>query len=235
MYKEIKTIRLDLPWRMGKVNCYLIDTGDGFVLVDTGGRNNRAALVKALEAAGCTPGRLKLILLTHGDFDHCGNAATLRDRFGGLVVMGAEDAGMVERGDMFYSRKQPNIVFRSLFPLFAGFGKEERFTPDVLVRDGDDLAEYGFAGRAISLPGHSRGSIGILTAGGELFCGDLLVGADEPVLNTLMDDVEAGYASLEKLAGMGIGRVYPGHGEPFALQRAISGIDRSKAKRGKAA
>jgi glyoxylase-like metal-dependent hydrolase (beta-lactamase superfamily II) len=76
--------------------------------------------------------------------------------------------------------------------------------------------------------------VGILTAEGELFCGDLLVGADEPVLNSLMDDVEAGFDSLEKLGGLGIGRVYPGHGKPFAMRRAIDGIDRSKAKRGKA-
>jgi glyoxylase-like metal-dependent hydrolase (beta-lactamase superfamily II) len=233
MQDKIKTIRLDLPFRLGKVNCYLIKVGEGFVLVDTGGTNNREALVKELEAAGCTEGRLKLILLTHGDFDHCGNAAYLRGKYGGVIAMGAEDAGMVERGDMFYSRKQPNMIFRSLIPLFSRFGKEERFTPDVLLADGDDLGEYGFEGCAISIPGHSKGSMGMLTAGGELFCGDLLVGADEPVLNSLMDDVEAGYASLEKMGDINIGLVYPGHGEPFPMRRAIEGIVRPGAAQGR--
>jgi glyoxylase-like metal-dependent hydrolase (beta-lactamase superfamily II) len=100
MQTEIKTIQLPLPLRMGSVNCYLIETGDGFVLIDTGSSNNREALVKELEGAGCKPGRLKLILLTHGDFDHSGNAAYLRSQFE-VVAMGAEDAGMVERGICF--------------------------------------------------------------------------------------------------------------------------------------
>ncbi|RLI67201.1 hypothetical protein DRO91_10540, partial [Candidatus Heimdallarchaeota archaeon] len=31
-------------------------------------------LERELEKAGCKPGDLKLVVLTHGDFDHTGNA-----------------------------------------------------------------------------------------------------------------------------------------------------------------
>jgi len=217
MQKETKTISLSLPFRMGRVNCYLIETGAGYVLIDTGGSNSREALVGELESAGCGPGLLKLIVLTHGDFDHTGNAAYLRNAIGGKIAMHIDDLGMVERGDMFANRNKPNFIIKMLLPVFSGFGTSERFAPDLLVKDGDDLSGYGFDARVISIPGHSKGSIGILTAGADLFCGDLLVNTDRPVLNSLIDDLAAADASIQKLGSMGIGTVYPGHGRPFPM------------------
>jgi len=202
---------------MGRVNCYLIETGAGYVLIDTGSSNSRKELVRELDRSGCKPGLLKLIVLTHGDFDHTGNAAYLRNAFGGKIAMQGDDLGMVERGDMFVNRKKPNVIIRRLLPIFSGFGRSDRFTPDLLVEDGDDLSGYGIDARVISIPGHSKGSIGILTAGNSFFCGDLLVNTDKPVLNSLTDDLAAANTSIQKLGTMGIGTVYPGHGKPFPM------------------
>jgi hydroxyacylglutathione hydrolase len=69
---EITTITLALPLGLGSVNCYLIKTEAGYVLIDTGSSNQRAALEHELHNAGCQPGNLKIIVLTHGDFDHTG-------------------------------------------------------------------------------------------------------------------------------------------------------------------
>jgi glyoxylase-like metal-dependent hydrolase (beta-lactamase superfamily II) len=63
-------------------------------------------------------------------------------------------------------------------------------------------------------------SIGILTAGGDLFCGDLFENTKAPALNSLMDDATAAAASAAKLKGLPIGTVYPGHGQPFAMDRS---------------
>ena len=218
MQKEIKKISLTLPFHMGSVNCYLIETDTGFVLIDTGGSNSRKELARELESAGCQPSLLKLIVITHGDFDHTGNAAYLRSAFGGKIAMHTDDSGMAEGGDMFVNRNKPNPVLRKLLPIFSGFGKAERFTPDLLLGDGDDLSGYGIDARVISIPGHSKGSIAILTASGELFCGDLLENTDKPGLGSLIDDSAAANASLQKLGSLRIGTVYPGHGMPFSMQ-----------------
>lgn len=218
MRQEIKTITSLLPFKLGSVNCYLIETDTGHFLIDTGGPNRRTDLERELESAGCKPGYLKLIVLTHGDFDHTGNAAYLRKKFGTRIAIHHDDSGMVERGDMFFNRKRPIVLIRSIFPIFSGFGKSERFTPDLYVEDGDDLSEHGFDARVLHIPGHSKGSIGILTAGGDLFCGDLLVNTDKPVLNTLMDDPAAANTSVGRLKSLEIGTVYPGHGKPFPME-----------------
>ena len=75
-------------------------------------------------------------------------------------------------------------------------------------------------------PGHSKGSIGILTAAG-FFCGDLLQNTDGPGLNTIMDDVAAAKASIEKLRSLGINTLYPGHGRPFLTEKILMDSDNS--------
>ena len=69
MPHDISILTLPLPLRMGRVNCYLIRTAAGHLLIDTGGSNARKELLRELENVGCMPGSLKLAILTHGDFD----------------------------------------------------------------------------------------------------------------------------------------------------------------------
>ena len=218
MPQDIKTISLPLPLRMGRVNSYLIQTAAGYVLVDTGGSNAREVLHGQLESAGCMPGSLTLVLLTHGDFDHIGNAAYLRSVFGARIAMHCDDSGMAERGDMFVNRRKPGVLVRALLPILTGFGTSERFTPDVLLDDEYDLPQHGLEARVIGLPGHSKGSIGILTASGGLICGDLFENTKGPALNSLMDDPIAANASVARLEALKIGTVYPGHGQPFEME-----------------
>jgi len=214
---DIKVITLPLPYRLGSVNCYLVETDTGFILIDTGGSNKRAELEKELVGAGCQPGHLQLIVLTHGDFDHTGNAAYLCEKFGTQIAMHEDDAGMAERGDMFWNRQSGNILFRMIAPLLFRFSKSDRFEPDFYLEKGHDFSDYGFDAQVLSIPGHSKGSIGILTAGGDLFCGDLLENYVKPALNSIMDDSAAANASVEKLKSFEINTVYPGHGKPFPI------------------
>ncbi len=215
MPAAIKPIRLALPYRLGTVNCYLLARDTGYVLIDTGSSNRRAEVDRQLTRAGCQPGDLKLIVLTHGDFDHTSNAIYLRQRLGAPIAMHADDAGALERGDMFWNRKKGNALLRRIAPALFGFGKLQRGIPDVLIADGGDLAAYGCDAQVLHLPGHSAGSIGILTTAGDLFCGDLFENSKHPALNSIMDDLPAAQASVERLRSLAISTVYPGHGQPF--------------------
>lgn len=222
MSSVIAPITLPLPLGMGSVNCYLLRAGDGCVLVDTGAPNARARLLKSLEDLGCLPGKLSLIVVTHGDFDHTGNAAHLRRAYGSRIGMHADDARMAEFGDMFVNRQRSNAILRALVPRMIGFGRAERFAPDILLEDGSSLVECGLDAQVVSIPGHSKGSIGILTAEGDFFCGDLLENIKRPALNTLMDGRQAGLASVARLRGLKITRIYPGHGAPFPIDQLTS-------------
>jgi hydroxyacylglutathione hydrolase len=213
-----------------KVPAYLVTARDSFVLIDCGDISDRLRLEKELALAGVEPGNLKLVLLTHGDFDHTGNAAFLRQKYGAKIGMHAQDAGMVTNATMGWNRKvRPDRVtlFGRLIMLMArlftsqdGF---EKFTPDVYLADGQDLSEYGLDARVLGLPGHSKGSIGLLAPGGNLFCGDLLMNMVRPELHFMIDDLSDCSASIAKLKSLPIGTVYPGHGKPFQLEQFLKG------------
>jgi len=215
---DIRTITVALPYGLGRVNCYLVKTDAGYVLIDTGVSNQRAALEQELIDGGCQPGNLKLVVLTHGDFDHTGNAAYLRQKFSAPLALHPDDFGMIERGDMFASRGSGNPILKMMAPVLFKFGKSNRVTPDLKLTEEFDLSIYGFAARVISLPGHSRGSIGILTFEGDLFVGDLLENTKQPALNSIMDDRVAAQASMKKLRGLNVRTIYPGHGKPFQME-----------------
>jgi glyoxylase-like metal-dependent hydrolase (beta-lactamase superfamily II) len=227
MPSTIHTICLAVPFHMGNVNCYLLQVASGFVLIDTGSSNQRRELEAELDRLGCQPGQLKLILLTHGDFDHTGNAAYLRERFACPIAMHAADLGMAKDADMFFNRSKGNALLKALVPRFSGFRAADRFTPDLTVQDGFDLAEYGLAATVLGIPGHSKGSIGVLTTDGDFFCGDLLVSSKKPELNSLIDDPAAANASLQRLQSLEINLVYPGHGKPFPLEMVKKGNARA--------
>ncbi len=214
MASEIKTIK-------GMANCYLVSASNGnFILVDTGASFYRRGIDRELMLAGCQAGNLGLIVLTHGDMDHSGNGAYLRQKYGAKIAMHRDDAGMVERGDMSWNRKTGGMVsFFFKLPLVRLSGAD-RFTPDLYLADGQDLSEFGLPGaRAFNLPGHSKGSLGILTGEGELFCGDLFINNGRPMLNSIIDDMPAAKASLERLKGLSVGTIYPGHGKPFQFDQ----------------
>jgi glyoxylase-like metal-dependent hydrolase (beta-lactamase superfamily II) len=211
-----------------KVPCYLVKTKSGFIMVDTGDASDCATLEKELDHAAVTPENLKLVILTHGDFDHAGNAAFLHKKYGVRIAMHAEDSGMVERGDQGWNRKAKSDritffgrIITSISPLFARSVEFNRFRPDILVEDGQALSDFGFDAHVLHLPGHSKGSIGILTADGNLFCGDLLMNMVKPDLHFFIDDLVDCNASIKKLQKMEIHTVYPGHGKPFAMERFI--------------
>ena len=202
-------------------NSYLIKTNTGYILIDTGYPTNRKDLDKQLADAGCTPRNLKLILITHGHFDHTGNCAFLRQKYGVPIAMHKGDLQMVETGDMFYNK---NIIMRAfgkiLFFLLLR-GTFQKFTPDILIEDKHDLTTYGLEAKIIHIPGHSKGSIGILTTDNNFICGDLLTNIKKPQKNTLIDSQEELDASMEQIKNLKIVMIYPGHGTPFSMEQFL--------------
>ena len=215
---SLKINTITVPFILNvSVNAYLLTSNDGFVLIDTCRGGKRRAVEEALRTAGCQPGDLKLIVLTHGDFDHSGNARYLGERFGAPIAMHHDDVGMVEFGDMTWNRNKPNIVIGTLMDLLYKLGEADRFGPQVLLREGDDLRDYGLEATVVEIPGHSKGSIGLLTPDGHFFCGDLLANTGKPDLWSIIDDRQAAQASVDKLKGYAIKTTYPGHGRPFPM------------------
>ena len=121
------------------------------------------------------------MLITHGDIDQVGNGAFLREKYGAKIGMHANDADMVELGDMSRNRKtkpdKMSLLLR-LMGLIVGFvlkgGQFDRFKPDILIEDRFHLSAYRLDANVVHIPGHSKGSIGVLTEDGNQYCGGFL-------------------------------------------------------------
>lgn len=195
-------------------NCYLLQSETGYILIDTGVKKQRKKLETAITEAGCGPGDLKLIILTHGHIDHIGNAAYLRDKYDSKIAMHQGDINMVTGGGMFADAPQSLMIRLVGFLMdITGLGAFEIFNPDILLEDNQSLQEHGFNATILHTPGHSKGSISI-QAENNLFCGDIFNASIDNV-TTLVDDQTTLNTSADHLRSLPAETIYPGHGNPF--------------------
>ncbi len=64
---------------VGRGDAILIKSGGGFVLIDTGNKQNSEALVRALTAAGVTA--IDALIITHNNSDHAGGIDAVTENF----------------------------------------------------------------------------------------------------------------------------------------------------------
>ena len=200
---------------LGMVNAYLIKTNDGFILVDTGVSQLLPQLEKALSEAGCTQDKLKMVLLTHGDTDHVGNALTLREKFGAAIAMHKADYPMVREGKPL-TREAKGLIWKLMSRMNKRPGKPNpNFEVTIFLTDDQRLDEYGVAAKIMHIPGHTPGSIAILTDDGQLIAGDIFGNQRKPDLTPLVENRDELKASVEKLKQTKPKIIFPGHGKPF--------------------
>lgn len=137
-----------IPVSLGMVKVFIL-TGNRPVLVDAGTAGNARRILSGLERHGVKPGDVGLVLITHAHADHYGSLAELKKAIPVPVAVHRLDADSLR----------------------AGSGVE----PDVLLEDEYDLGQYGVAGRVIWTPGHSRGSLSVITESGDAVVGDLVL------------------------------------------------------------
>lgn len=233
---EAGIVRLTLPIPFGprRVNCYLLDDGAGFTLVDTGVHTAeaRAALTEQLAALGIAPVQVRHVLLTHYHVDHSGQAFRLRDRPEVEVALHPADLPLLDNfGEDRDGRLAP------LLDLLESLGmppqaREEAAAgvrwlralaqpaPVSRTLEGGELIEAG--GRrweVVPTPGHTPGHICLLDASGVLLGGDLLMDGELPYVGLFPggdpDPVATLLQSLERLRATRARRCLPGHGPPI--------------------
>jgi glyoxylase-like metal-dependent hydrolase (beta-lactamase superfamily II) len=201
--------------------CYaFLLKGERPALVDTGRPQDFAAIENALREHGVALDDLPLILHTHGHWDHCGSTAQLRQHTRARIAIHAADAPMMRCGNNGTLR--PTSLLARLFkPILDRTcpGAE----PDFLIEDEIDLAEFGVPAQVIFTPGHTAGSISVLTREGDAVVGDLVMGGyfggwlrpHQPGLHYFADNLDLLRASIRKLLALAPRKIYPAHGGPL--------------------
>ena len=79
------------------VGAYIIDTGEGLILLDTGIAESAYMLVDSIYKLGHKPTDIKMILISHAHLDHFGGAAIMHALSGAPIYMSKEDDEFMQK------------------------------------------------------------------------------------------------------------------------------------------
>ena len=150
-YRSIKPLKLfDNVYFVGTytVGSFIIDTGDGLVMLDTGiGDDDVAMMVADMKKLGLDPSRIKLILISHEHFDHYGGVPYLKKNVcpDAKVAMSLVGWNMLQtvQSEWAYIGKRPQSV-------------------DIYLVDGMKIKVGKEIFQIVATPGHSPGCLSFI-------------------------------------------------------------------------
>lgn len=127
------------------VGCYIIDTGDGLIMIDCTCNSNYHFnhILHDFDELGLDIQNLRYICITHGHFDHYGQCDRLQALSGARLIM-AEAEYLMARN-----------TFRYSYPPING-------QPDYFLEDGDSLTVGAVTLYFYITPGHTPASTSII-------------------------------------------------------------------------
>lgn len=209
--------RLELPFQFAgffrtTVAVWLVRGQEGFLLIDSGPPARSGEVVDAVSSA--TNGRgPKVVLLTHGHFNHAGGMTALRLAWNPPIATHADETPFIT-GERDYSRvrsKNPAYWLGSLLMESTPWS-----IPNVqAVEHGQTL----FGLTVVHLPGHTPGHLGFFHKEDKAFiCGDALMNVSGRLsrpLGLTTQDMNVADQSIRRMAERNFNHLLPSHGSPI--------------------
>jgi len=182
-------------------NCYLLESRDGWIMIDTDMPDTLPQLHRLLKQQEVQTSDIKYLIVTHFHPDHAGLAQNIKD-FGINLVLHESQVPFVDKLNRFF-KKNPRYNFKDIAEdnMVVSSAESRRF-----------LKNVGIDGEIIQTPGHSEDSISLIIDAGCAFTGDLpqfsyMEAFDDPAMK----------ASWKLIQDNHIKNIYPAHGKPYIL------------------
>lgn len=177
------------------------------ILIDTAYASEIPRTLASLEALGVDWRRTSRILCTHAHCDHVGANRVIQEASGCEVALHRVGKRFIDEGDRWSTWWDYYGQEAELFQCARG------------LEDGEELPVGPHRFRVVHTPGHSADGIVLYEPRSRvLLSADTLWERDMPVVTEAVEGdgaVEALLSSLERIAGLEVNVVFPGHGSPF--------------------
>ena len=205
--------------KMNLVNCYLLETQDGLLLIDTGYPNSADKLFSAVRQAGHDPAHIRHLLLTHCHIDHGGSAAEVRRRTGARTYAHALDGPLIDQGiaERPGTTRTPGLVNLLVYLFFIKYAgtSYEPIPIDQLLHHGEVLPLMGGI-EVVHTPGHSAGHVCLLLRQEKiLVAGDICSHVMGLSYSTINEDIVLARQSILQAAEYSFDQAVFGHGDPL--------------------
>ncbi|MDC3411872.1 MBL fold metallo-hydrolase [Aquibacillus sp. 3ASR75-11] len=225
----LKLIKLDLPFRLNHVNCFLAEGEDGWTVIDAGLHNHETVQrwEKELEGKNVTE-----ILITHYHPDHFGYAGQMQRKTSAKVSMTKTDYDMgltAWQGD--FLRKLKDHYKLSGIPTDQAeqmIRNTEEFVPrvtpypkvDHFLEEGDLVQIGRYEYEVIFTPGHADGLVSFYNRKKNMLLStDHILPKITPNISYWFhgdpNPLKTYLRSLEKIRKLNVDLVVPSHGRPF--------------------
>jgi glyoxylase-like metal-dependent hydrolase (beta-lactamase superfamily II) len=234
----VRWLRFPLPFRLNHINLWLLDDGDGWVLIDTGINSDISRALWERHFDKTLDGRpITRIIVTHFHPDHVGNAEWLVERFRPEFLMSRAEwltAAMLKLemgidaigywGDYYRSAGLDEEMLRAIAERGESYAERVGKAPMPYTRlvDGDVLTVGGRQWRIVIGTGHSPELICLYCPDERLFISsdqvlpgispNVSVSPVEPGADPLTEFLDSG-RKLKAIAPEAF--VLPMHGKPF--------------------
>ena len=240
--------------KLSVTNCFLIKTGNKYILIDTGYEYDRELFFIRLKEAKISLTKISHIILTHHHDDHCGLLnkiinenpkikVVMSDLCKNLLLKGENDR--THGGGLINKRIKFLVLFKRLYislilrKTIAG-ETNLKFPPyhsrknDIIIKQDTTLKKIGInlKGKIIFTPGHTVDSISILFDDGDCIAGDaaanFLQFAGTKYCVIFITNIDEYYKSWEKIISENAKRIFPSHGKPFSAEKLKKNIWKNK-------
>jgi glyoxylase-like metal-dependent hydrolase (beta-lactamase superfamily II) len=173
---------------------------------------------KDIVISACKGRDVRLIVLTHGHLDHIQNAAALSKELNAPIAIHKADYELANNNmaEIMYADNFMGKLIVYMNTKMLARVKIEPFEPDVYLNDGDTLDGYGVRATVVGLPGHTKGSVGVLVEDTDLFVGDALMNMVRPRKTLLYGNKDDMFKSCSRISTYKGVTVHFGHGKSVA-------------------
>ncbi len=192
-------------------------------MVDGGAPNQTKKFTQAVQKIGINIHDIRLIILTHGHWDHIGSAKEIKKLTGAKIALHHLEKEWLEKS---LKPMPPGVtawgnVLGKIITMLLPLIRIPAADVDVVIgNEGLLLDKFGIPGKVIHTPGHSSGSVSILLESGEAFVGDMAMSGFplrfSPGLPIFAEDPVKLNESWKFLLAQGAKTIYPSHGKPFS-------------------